>query len=158
MKIGITLGVFDLLHVGHLVMLEEAKKHCDYLIVGLQAGGYFDEQGDSTKEPAQTVVERFIKLEGCRFVDEILPYDSLQDVLDILQSRDVDVRFIGEEYKNKDFIGKRCCEQNDIQIVYTKRRHRFSSHSLRDIVSDKEKAKMDLSIQKDKSLTLHKPV
>ena len=155
MKIGITFGVFDLLHIGHLVMLEEAKRNCDYLIVGLKA----DTMDIDAKKvaPAQTVVERFIKLEGCQFVDEILPYESEEDLMDILQSLSVDVRFIGEEYKNVNFIGKQYCIEEGIAIHYTKRKHRFSSNGLRSIVSEKEMAKSLSSKSTEKStLTLQR--
>ncbi|TDS17641.1 adenylyltransferase/cytidyltransferase family protein [Sphingobacterium paludis] len=155
MKIGITFGVFDLLHIGHLVMLEEAKRNCDYLIVGLKAD---TKDVDAEKAaPAQTVVERFIKLEGCQFVDEILPYESEEDLMDILQSLSVDVRFIGEEYKNVNFIGKQYCIEEGIHIHYTKRKHRFSSGGLRSIVTEKELAKSMLAKPADKySLSLQR--
>ncbi|KGE13056.1 adenylyltransferase/cytidyltransferase family protein [Sphingobacterium deserti] len=149
MKIGITFGVFDLLHIGHLVMLEEAKRNCDYLIVGLKADT-MDIDAEKAA-PAQTVVERFIKLEGCQFVDEILPYESEEDLMDILQSLSVDVRFIGEEYKNVNFIGKQYCIEEGIAIHYTKRKHRFSSNGLRTIVTEKEIAKSMLSKPAEKS-------
>lgn len=153
MKIGITFGVFDLLHLGHLVMLEEAKRHCDYLIVGLKS----DTVTEQETAPAQTVVERFIKLEGCQFVDEIMPYESEQDLMDMLQSLSVDVRFIGEEYRNMNFTGKHYCNEEGIAIHYTKRKHRFSSDGLRTIVTEKEMAKSAALMAADKApLTLQR--
>ncbi|MFD1769919.1 adenylyltransferase/cytidyltransferase family protein [Sphingobacterium suaedae] len=139
MKIGITFGVFDLLHVGHLAMLEEAKKQCDYLIVGLKTE--MDDVLSEHSEAAQTVVERFIKLEGCQYVDEIIPFASDEDLLDILQTVPIDVRFIGEEYRETDFAGKELCLQEGIAIQYMRRRHRFSSQALRAGVSQKERTK-----------------
>ncbi|WDF70492.1 adenylyltransferase/cytidyltransferase family protein [Sphingobacterium oryzagri] len=138
MKIGITFGVFDLLHTGHLVMLEEAKRNCDYLIVGLKTDTAEEANDESA---AQTVVERFIKLEGCQFVDEILPYASDDDLMDILQSLSVDIRFVGEEHQHTNFTGKSYCQKEGIEIYYTKRKHRFSSDGLRSIVTAKEIAK-----------------
>lgn len=154
MKIGITFGVFDLLHLGHLVMLEEAKRHCDYLIVGLKTDS---SDADAGEAAAQTVVERYIKLEGCQFVDQIIPYESERELMDILQSLAVDIRFVGEEYKNQDFTGKRYCEQEGITIHYTKRKHRFSSDALRSIVTEKELAKsMALRSKDSASLTMNR--
>ena len=83
MKIGITFGVFDLLHAGHIMMLEEAKRNCDYLIVGLNTDP--SEVFPEKNKPTQTIVERYIQLEGCRYVDEIVPYTSEQDLADIIQ-------------------------------------------------------------------------
>lgn len=140
MRIGITFGVFDLLHLGHLVMLEQAKRQCDYLIVGLKADSAH--AADGGLQPAQTVVERFIKLEGCQYVDEIIPYESDDDILDMLQSLSVDVRFIGEEFRMIDFPGKDYCIEEGIELVYMKRKHRFSSQSLRQVVSRKESMRL----------------
>ena len=154
MKIGITFGVFDLLHLGHLVMLEEAKRNCDYLIVALQA-----DMPDATSgtKPAQTMVERFIKLEGCQFVDEIVPFESDADVMDMLQSLAVDVRFVGEEYRDTNFVGKQYCIAEGIALHYTKRRHRFSSAALRNIVTEKEMAKANTAQAVEKAtLTLQR--
>lgn len=119
-------------------MLEEAKRNCDYLIVALQADTANVTTGSM---PAQTMVERFIKLEGCQFVDEIVPFESDRDVMDMLQSLAIDVRFIGEEYKNMKFLGKQYCIDEGIALHYTKRKHRFSSTGLRGIVTEKELAK-----------------
>lgn len=142
MKIGITFGVFDLLHAGHIMMLEEAKKKCDYLIVGLNTDPiYFD---PSKNKPTQSIVERFIQLEGCRFVDEIISYESEQDLEDLLAALPVNIRIIGEEYKNHDFTGKKYCLEKGIEIYYNKRSHRFSSASLRKVVANKEAEKLQI--------------
>ncbi|GGH26220.1 glycerol-3-phosphate cytidylyltransferase [Sphingobacterium alkalisoli] len=139
MKTGIIFGVFDLLHVGHIVTLEQARRQCDYLIVGLKADA--DETAQDESQPAQTVVERFIKLEGCQYVDEIIPYESDDDIVDILQSLTVDVHFVGEEQALYDFPGKAYCMKEGIELIYIKRKHRFSSQGLRKTVSQKEQQK-----------------
>lgn len=136
MTTGIIFGVFDLLHVGHLVMLEEARRQCDYLIVGLRT-----DVSDVELPPVQTVVERFIKLQGCRFIDEIIPFESDTNLIDILQSLPIDIRFVGEEHTTDDFPGRKLCIREGIKIVFVKRRHRFSSESLRNTVSQKEALK-----------------
>jgi len=116
MKVGITFSSFDLLHNGHLVMLNEAKKQCDYLIVGLQ----LDPSHDSSNKnaPAQSMTERYIQLKGSKYVDEIIPYVLEQDVEDILRSFKIDVQIIGEEFKNVDFTGKEYCTEKEIEIHY----------------------------------------
>lgn len=134
MKIGFTCSTFDLLHVGHIQMLREAKEQCDYLIVGLQ----FDPSMDRPEKnkPIQTVVERYTQLNAVKYVDEIIPYQTESDLEDILSMYDINVRVLGEEYKEKDFTGKDICKKRGIQLYFNKREHRFSSSDLRKRVSD----------------------
>lgn len=139
-KTGITFSAFDLLHAGHVRMLEEAKQHCDYLIVGLQTDPTIDRP--EKNKPTQTVVERYIQLKGCKFVDEIIPYTTEQDLLDILQAFPIDVRILGEEYRDKQFTGRDYCEKMGIKLVYNKRNHRFSSSGLRKEVYERECLKL----------------
>ncbi len=129
MKVGITFSTFDLLHAGHIKMLEEAKRQCDYLIVGLQLDPSFDRPDKNT--PSQSIIERYIQLKGCKHIDEIVPYVSEQDLVDILHSFKLDVRIIGDEYKDQQFTGKDYCEKKGIEIYYNSRDHRFSSSGLR---------------------------
>ena len=96
--IGFTCGAFDLLHAGHIVMLEEAKSNCDYLIVGLQTDPSIDRE--EKNKPVQTVYERYVQLNAVKYVDEIIPYDTEQSLLDLLQSQKIDIRFIGEDYRD----------------------------------------------------------
>ena len=103
-KIGITFSAFDLLHAGHIKMLEEAKTICDYLIVGLQIDPSLDRP--QKNKPTQSVVERYIQLKACRSVDEIIPYNTEEDLMDILQSFVIDVINIVDDYRDKDFTGK----------------------------------------------------
>lgn len=139
-KIGITFSAFDLLHAGHIKMLEEAKAQCDYLIVGLQTDPTIDRP--QKNKPTQSVVERYIQLKGCKFVDEIIPYATEQDLEDILRAFKIDVRIIGEEYKTQNFTGRSYCEKTGIRFYFNKRDHRFSSSALRKEVADKELKKI----------------
>jgi glycerol-3-phosphate cytidylyltransferase len=139
MKIGITFSAFDLLHAGHIKMLEEAKRQCDYLIVALQTDPTLDRPEKNS--PTQSVVERYIQLKGCSHVDEIVPYATEQDLEDILRSFKLDVRIIGDEYKEKNFTGRKYCEEKGIELYYNVRDHRFSSSSLRKEVAEKEAVK-----------------
>ena len=137
MKTGITFSCFDLFHAGHIKMLEEAKTQCDYLIVGLQVDPTLDRPEKNT--PIQTVVERYIQLKSCKFIDEIVPYATEQDLLDILSSFKINVRIIGEEYKKINFTGKDYCIKKGIELYYNKREHRFSSSGLRKQVYNVER-------------------
>ena len=137
---GITFSAFYLLHAGHVRLLEEAKQHCNYLIVGLQTDPTIDRP--EKNKPTQSVVERYIQLKGCKFVDEIIPYTTEQDLQDILQAFPIDVRILGEEYKDKQFTGREYCEKMGIKLVYNKRNHRFSSSGLRKEVYERECLKL----------------
>jgi glycerol-3-phosphate cytidylyltransferase len=138
MKVGITFSTFDLLHAGHIAMLREAKQHCDYLIVGLQTDPTID-RPDTKNKPVQTLVERYAQLNAVKFVDEIVPYQTEQDVTDILELFEIDIRFLGEEYREKDFSGKDVCRKRGIDLHFNKRDHRFSSSDLRKRVAAAEK-------------------
>lgn len=122
---GIVLSAFDLLHSGHVAMLEEARGQCDYLIAGLHTDPTIDRP--KKNKPVQTSFERFIQLKGCKFVDEVIPYDTEEDVINLLQIVQPDVRFIGEEYRGKFYTGN----ELPIKMIYTSRRHNFSTSNLR---------------------------
>lgn len=139
MKVGITFSAFDLLHAGHIKMLEEAKAQCDYLIVGLQTDPTLDRP--EKNRPVQSVVERYIQLKACKVVDEIVPYATEQDLEDILRSFKIDVRIVGDEYKDRDFTGRTYCEEKGIVLYFNARDHRFSSSGLRKTVAAFENAK-----------------
>lgn len=136
MKIGFTCSTFDLCHAGHVLMLQECKKVCDYLIVGLQVDPSKDRS--SKNAPVQTLVERYIQLNAIKYVDEIVPYESERDLEDIFSMFHIDVRVLGVEYKDKDFTGKDICNKRGVQIHFNKRDHRFSSTGLRQIINNKE--------------------
>lgn len=136
MKVGFTCSTFDLLHAGHVMMLREAKTVCDYLIVGLQTDPSIDRQ-DKNK-PVQTLVERYIQLEAIEYVDEIIPYQTETDLEDILNMFDINVRILGEEYKDGKFTGRAICAKRGIELYYNKRDHRFSSSDLRKRVANNE--------------------
>ena len=138
MKVGITFSAFDLLHAGHIGMLREAAENCDYLIVGLQTDPTID-RPDTKNKPVQTLVERYAQLNALKFIDEIVPYETEQDLLDILELFQINVRFLGEEYKEDEFSGKDICRKRGIQLHFNKRDHRFSTSDLRKRVAEREK-------------------
>jgi len=129
MRVGFTCSAFDLLHAGHVQMLRDAKDQCDYLICGLQVDPTLDRP--SKNQPIQTVVERYTQLKAVSYVDEIIPYSTEADLEDILAMYHINVRILGEEYRDKDFTGKDICRKRDIDLHFNKRDHRFSSSDLR---------------------------
>jgi len=133
--IGFTASTFDLLHSGHITMLREAKENCDYLICGLQIDPSLDRSDKNS--PVQTVVERYVQLSAVKYVDEIIVYQTERDLEDILEMFHIDVRVLGEEYREKDFTGKDICKKRGIQLHFNKRDHRFSSSSLRKLVKER---------------------
>jgi len=134
MIVGLTCSTFDLLHAGHVQMLREAKEHCEYLICGLQIDPSIDRPKKNS--PIQTVVERYTQLKAVSYVDEIIPYATEEDLKDILQMYHIDIRILGDEYREKDFTGKEICKRRDIALYFNKRDHRFSSSDLRKRVTE----------------------
>ena len=116
MKIGFTCSTFDLLHAGHVQMLREAREQCDYLICGLQVDPSIDRKEKNS--PVQSLVERYSQLHSCRYVDEIIPYQTEKDLEDILEMYQIDIRILGEEYREKDFTGKDICQERDIDLYF----------------------------------------
>ena len=139
-KIGITFSTFDMLHAGHIAMLSEAKNHCDYLICGLQTDPTID-RPDTKNRPIQSIVERQIQLAACRYVDEVVVYQTEQDLVDLLLILPVDVRVLGVEYQHKNFSGYEECGMRGIELVFNGRDHSFSSSSLRKRVAHAETEK-----------------
>ena len=136
-RIGIVFSAFDMLHAGHIAMLSEAKNHCDYLIAGLQTDPTID-RPEQKNPPVQSIVERQIQLNACRYVDEVVVYQTEQDLVDLLLILPVDVRILGEEYYDKDFTGREEGITRGIELVFNSRDHSFSSSSLRRRVAKAE--------------------
>ena len=132
-KIGFTCSTFDLLHAGHIAMLREAKEHCDYLIVGIQTDPTIDRPKEKNP-PVQTLVERYTQLKAVSYVDEIIPYQTEQDLVDIFEMYHINIRVLGEEYREKDFTGKDTCRKRGIELHFNKRDHRFRTSDLRERV------------------------
>jgi len=133
MRVGFTCSTFDLFHAGHIMMLKEAKSQCDYLIVGLQTDPTID-RPHSKNKPIQSIFERFVQLQACKFVDEVVVYATEKDLVDILLSYPIDVRILGEEYKDKEFTGYNI----PMDFYYNQRRHSFSTSELRQRVIEAE--------------------
>lgn len=146
MKKGFTCSTFDLFHAGHIMMLKEAKSQCDYLIVGLQTDPTIDRPKEKNK-PVQSVFERFVQLQACKYVDEIVVYATEKELIDILLSYPIDVRILGNEYENKQFTGRQECVDRDIKFYFNNRSHSFSTTELRQRVIDAEAEKFILKAE-----------
>jgi glycerol-3-phosphate cytidylyltransferase len=127
-------------------MMKMEKQLCDYLIVALQVDPTIDRPGVKNK-PVQSVYERYVQLQGCKYVDEILVYETEADLLNLLQTQNIDVRFLSEEYKDRDFTGKQYCIDNGVELFFHLRRHQYSSTELRNRVYTLEKKKRDEKIE-----------
>ena len=130
MTVGFTCSAFDLLHPGHIAMLRECKEHCDWLIVGLHVDPTI-ERVNAKQKPVQSVYERYVQLSGCKYVDEIIPYEKEEDLINLLAIEPISIRFVGEEYRETYITGQDICEKRGIEIFYNSRRHMYSSTDLR---------------------------
>jgi len=142
MKIGFNCSSFDLFHAGHVTMLKMEKEMCDYLKVALQVDPTVDRPGVKNK-PAQSVYERYVQLQACKYVDEILVYETEEDLLNLIQTQTIHIRFLSEEYIDRDFTGKQYCIDHDIELFYHLRKHKYSSTEIRNRVYDLEKKKRE---------------
>ena len=143
MKIGFNCSSFDLFHAGHVTMLRMEKEMCDYLKVALQLDPTIDRFGIKNK-PTQSIYERYVQLQACKYVDEILVYETEKDLLNLIQTQSIDIRFLSEEYENRDFTGKQYCMDHGIELHYHLRRHNYSSTELRNRIYFLEKQKREL--------------
>lgn len=126
MRIGFTCSTFDLLHAGHILMLKEAKEQCNYLIVGIQTDPTVDRL--EKNKPVQSFYERWIQINAVKYVDEVIPYTTEEELLTILQTNHIDVRIIGADYYGKRFTGDHL---DTIDIYYNNRNHNYSTSELR---------------------------
>ena len=129
MKTGFTCGCFDMMHAGHMRLLKDAKSVCDRLIVGVQRDPTID-RPDTKNAPIQTYEERIEMVIGCKYVDDVVLYDTEKDLYNLLQDLNPDVRVLGTDYTNKQFTG----DDLEIEIYYHKRDHSWSSTDLRNRV------------------------
>lgn len=140
MIVGFNCSTFDLFHAGHVTMLREEKRFCDYLIAAIQIDPTIDRPLTKNK-PVMSIYERFMCVSACKYVDEVIVYSTEEDLLNLLKTVHIDVRFLGDEYKTKDFTGKQWCLDHNISLHYHERQHPYSSSSLRDRVYQAELAK-----------------
>ena len=125
--VGFTSGYFDIMHPGHILMLKECKRYCDYLIVAVNEYKTKTKQPDGREknEPIWTPQERFLMVESNRYVDEVFLYDGEPALYKYLSENEVriDVRILGEDHKDKPFTG----DDLDIDITFNSRNHNYST-------------------------------
>ena len=136
-RIGFTASTFDLLHAGHIAMLEEAKSQCDFLIVGLLTDPTRDRK-DSKNSPIQSSFERWLQAQAIAVIDMVIPFDTEEDLVNMINMIKPHVRIVGEEYKGKHHTGWNI---KDVEIYYNKRNHNYGSSQLRKKIVDQENEK-----------------
>lgn len=137
MIIGFTCGAFDLFHAGHNIFLRDARNHCQLLVVGLQTDPTIDRPNKN--KPVQTIYERYTQLENCAWVDKIIPYETEADLLNLIATTKMDVRFLGDDYEHKNFTGDQLCKKLGIEVIFLNRKHNFSSSELRKRIENDSK-------------------
>lgn len=140
-KIGFNCSTFDLFHTGHVTMLREEKNHCDHLIIAIQVDPTID-RPDTKNKPVQSIYERFVQVSSCKYVDEVIVYSTEEDLLNLLKTIKIDIRFLGDEYKTKDFTGKQWCLDHGVELFYHERDHPFSSSNMRKRVYEAESERL----------------
>ncbi len=129
MRIGLYPMVADVIHTGHIVALEEAKNHCDYLIVALHCNPNY-------KQPVQSIYERYMQLRSIKYVDEVIPYNDIDDAKNMILSLNFDVYFLGEDHEKETWENDEVVKSLGKEIYYTKRKHPFSSTYVKSLVID----------------------
>lgn len=132
-KVGFVAGCMDLFHTGHVMMLKECRENCDKLIVFLQSNPSIDRPTKNI--PVQTLEERRIQLEACKYVDQIIEYDTELELFGLIKKLTDDhpnlIRFLGDDYRNKaTYTGSGF----NIPVYFTSRNHGYSSTELRNRV------------------------
>ena len=127
-RVGFTCGAFDLLHAGHSLMLQEAREQCDHLIVGVQSDPSIDRADKNA--PIQSYEERIAMVRSIRYVDEVVMYDTENDLLELLKKINPDVRIVGADWKGKKYTGY----ELEINVHFNKRDHGWSTSNLRERV------------------------
>ena len=136
-KIGITFSSFDCMHAGHMMMLKDAAKQCDHLIIGLQTDPTIDvEYRKGTKNsPIMSLEERYEMVLGCKYVDSIFIYETEEDLYNFLKDFNWDVRILGSDWKGKEYTGH---EIKKGIIYWHERNHNFSSSNIRKLIFERE--------------------
>ena len=129
MKTIFVNGTFDILHRGHLELLEFAKSLGDFLIVAIDSDRRVKELKGPTR-PINNQQERVTMLEAIRWVDQVRVFDTDQDLRDLIATCDVMVK--GDDYRGKPIVGEEVCKQ---LIFFEKLDGYSTTNKIKDITS-----------------------
>jgi glycerol-3-phosphate cytidylyltransferase len=129
LKTGLVASAFDLLHPGHIMLLSDARSRCDHLIAALHTDPTIERSFKN--RPVQSTLERYIQLDGCKYVDEIIPYDTEKDLENLLTFKNVDIIYLGSEYIDTEYTGKSL----GVQAYFHSRDHDYSSSEFRERIN-----------------------
>lgn len=128
--VGFTSGYFDIIHPGHVMMLKECKRYCDYLLVGVNEFKSKIKQPDGRykDEPIWTPQERLMMTSSCKYVDEAFLYDGEVELYKFLKNNqdNIDVRIVGADHKGSPFTG----DDLDIKVIFNSRDHDYSTTNI----------------------------
>ena len=127
--VGFTAGNFDLLHPGYIITFEEAKKHCDRLIVFLQIDPSLHRK--SKYKPVNPLYDRYKALMSIRYIDDVYTYQTEEELYELIKFWKPDIRILGEDYIGKSFTG----DDLPPKIIYTTRSHGWSTTKLKDLIT-----------------------
>jgi glycerol-3-phosphate cytidylyltransferase len=130
MKKGFIAGSFDVIHPGYIHMFEEAKNNCDYLIIGLQTDPTI-ERSEKIK-PILDYWDRFKILTSIKYIDQIYSYTLENDLFNLLKTIKPDIRFLGDDYKNKPITGY----ELNIPVHYIDRSHGWSTTKFKKLIKN----------------------
>ena len=133
MKKVLTVGVYDLLHVGHVELFRKAKSLGDYLIVAVQDSDVVKKY----KPDAQLVYstdERCYMVRAIRYVDQVVTYENVKD---IVRDVDFDMLVLGPDQKHEGFVAAiDYCNENDKKVVVLPRTEGISSSDLKALIKE----------------------
>lgn len=132
MKKVLTFGVYDLLHIGHILLFKHAKEKGDFLIVAVQDGGYIQKYKPNAKI-INTTDERRMMVASIRFVDEVVTYKDVdKDIVNL----DFDVFAIGPDQKHEGFQKAiEWCKTHGKEVMVIPRTEGISSSLLREFIN-----------------------
>jgi glycerol-3-phosphate cytidylyltransferase len=126
---GVVAGAFDLIHPGYCKLFKFCKDNCNHLTVFLHDNPSLER---NKMKPIHSLEERIEILKSIRYIDEVISYTNENDLLIKLKLFSFDIRFLGDDYKNKQFTA----DYLPIKIIYTDRSHGYSTTDLKKKIAE----------------------
>ncbi len=126
---GVIAGNFDIIHPGYIKMFKETKEHCDCLIVLLHTDPSLERP--NKHKPVLSAIDRKEMLLSLRYIDDVIRYTYEEQLYDLLKMGEFDIRFLGDDYKNKPFTG----DDLKIPVHYFDRSHGWSTTKFRRLIA-----------------------